>query len=55
MKDYCVLDYDANNKSSEKKHIQHILNVKPIGYDEEMNGVCAGDSGVKDNCIGAGL
>lgn len=52
VKDYCGLDYGANNRSCAKKHTQHILNAKPIGYDDEMNGVYNRDSGVKDDCIG---
>lgn len=55
VKDYCGLNYGANIRSGEKKHTQHILNAKRIGYDDEMNGVCDGDSGVKDDCIGPEL
>ena len=52
MKDYWGFDYGVNDRTSEKKHTQHILNAKSIGYDDEMNGVCDGDSGVKDDSLG---
>ena len=55
MKDYWGLDYGVDDRTSEKKHTQHILNAKSIGYDDEMNGVCDGDSGVKDDCTGTEL
>ena len=56
MRDYCGLDSGVSNGASEKlSDFEYILNVKRVGCDDGMCGVCKRNSRVKDACIWSNL